>query len=81
MKEKKTIPTYEEFKNEVKKYLRGYTHFKNLTDEALVSLDSFEEFVKLDYESFINDLSEENDFDRELKNSAELSAYNVFLMN
>lgn len=73
--------SYEDFANEVKKYLREYKHFKNLTDEALVSLDSFEEFVKLDYESFINNVSKENDFNKELKNKAELSAYNVFLMN
>lgn len=81
MKETKNIPSYEDFANEVKKYLRWYKHFKNLTDEALVSLDSFEEFVKLDYESFINNVSKENDFNKELKNKAELSAYNVFLMN
>lgn len=73
--------TYEDFANEVKKYLRGYKHFKNLTDEALDSLDSFEEFVKLDYESLITNISKENDFNKELKNKAELSAYNVFLMN
>lgn len=75
------MPSYEDFANEVKKYLRGYKHFKNLTDEALDSLDSFEEFVKLDYESLLNNASKENDFNKELKNKAELSAYNVFLMN
>lgn len=73
--------SYEDFANEVKKYLRGYKHFKNLTDEALDSLDSFEEFVRLDYESLINNASKDNDFNKELKHKAELSAYNLFLMN
>ena len=73
--------SYEDFANEVKKYLRGYKHFKNLTDEALVSLDSFEEFVRLDYESLINNASKENDFNKGLKHKAELSAYNLFLVD
>lgn len=73
--------SYNDFANEVKKYLREYENFKNLSDKDMLNLDSFEEFIKSDYKSFIEDVKAGKDFDRELEYKAKLSAYNLFMLN